>query len=85
MWAFALLNVSTNIASYGLGAFLPTIVASMGFETLTANLLTAPVYLWMAVFNIAVATCADRYRERGWVIVVVLVASAGVLVLYWLL
>ena len=75
-WAFALLNVSTNIASYGIGAFLPDIIREMGYSSLDANLRTAPIYLWTAVFNIIAAVLSDRLRERGWVIVACLAASA---------
>ena len=74
-WAFALLNVSTNIASYGIGAFLPAIIGEMGYTTLEANLRTAPIYLFMAVFNIAACFAADIINERGWVIVACLVGS----------
>jgi len=75
--SFCLLNVSTNIASYGIGAFLPAIVAELGYAQLEANLRTAPVYVFMAVFNIAAATVADRLAERGWVVVGCLAGSAG--------
>lgn len=74
--------MSTNIASYGIGAFLPAIVAELGYAKLEANLRTAPVYVFMAAFNIAAATLADRLAERGWVVVGCLVASAcGMLLL----
>jgi MFS family permease len=75
-WSFALLNVSTNIASYGIGAFLPAIIQEMGYSSLEANLRTAPIYLFMAIFNITVATLSDNYGERGWVIVACLLGSA---------
>ena len=75
--AFCALNVSTNIASYGIGAFLPAIVAELGYAQLEANLRTAPVYLFMAAFNICIAALADRLGERGWVVAGCLAASAG--------
>ena len=76
-WAFALLNVSTNIASYGIGAFLPAIIGEMGYKSLEANLRTAPIYLFMAVFNLCAAAASDRLNERGWVIVGCLLGSAA--------
>lgn len=75
-WAFALLNVSTNIASYGIGAFLPAIIGEMGYKSLEANLRTAPIYLFMAAFNLCAAFASDRLNERGWVIVGCLLGSA---------
>ena len=77
MWSFALLNVIVNIAAYGISAFLPAIIEEMGYSNLEANLRTAPVYLFMAIFNIVVATLSDRYGERGWVIVGCLAASGA--------
>ena len=74
-WSFALLNVSTNVASYGIGAFLPAIIKELGYSSLEANLRTAPIYFFMAFFNIVTCFFADRINERGWVIVVCLLGS----------
>jgi MFS family permease len=52
-------------------------VAELGYEQLEANLRTAPVYVFMAAFNISAATLADRLGERGWVVAGCLAASAG--------
>lgn len=76
-WAFALLNVSTNIASYGIGAFLPAIIQEMGYTSLDANLRTAPIYLFMGTFNILVSIMSYRIKERGWIIVACLLGSAS--------
>ena len=77
LWSFAFLNISTNIASYGIGAFLPAIIEELGYSSLEANLRTAPIYFWMACFNITIAMLSDRWAERGWVIVGCLTGCAA--------
>jgi ACS family tartrate transporter-like MFS transporter len=63
-WCFAGLNVCTNVASYGIGAFLPAILEDMGFESMAATLRTTPVYLWQAVWIVFVTQLADRCHNH---------------------
>eukprot|EP00047_Mylnosiga_fluctuans_P021006 m.99202 g.99202 ORF g.99202 m.99202 type:complete len:486 (-) comp8713_c0_seq2:1786-3243(-) len=68
-WLFALLNICTNIAMYGISAFLPAIIEDMGYSSLEANLHAAPVWFWQAVWLFIMAWVSDRTRERGWIMV----------------
>lgn len=52
-----------DILLYGFSTFLPTILQSMGYNSLMSNVLTVPVYIWAAVVFIAVAFCSDRYSK----------------------
>ncbi|KAK1139228.1 hypothetical protein N8T08_001158 [Aspergillus melleus] len=52
-----------DILLYGFSTFLPTILQSIGYNSLMSNVLTVPVYMWAAIVFIAVAFCADRYSK----------------------
>lgn len=69
-WAHAIIHFSFNYSFSGLSNFLPTIVKSMGFSSVNAQGVTAPVYLAAFLLNILVAWWSDRVRHRGWFICV---------------
>ncbi|KAE8155203.1 major facilitator superfamily domain-containing protein [Aspergillus avenaceus] len=50
-----------DILLYGFSTFLPTILTSIGYNSLMSNVLTVPVYIWAAIVFIAIAFAADRY------------------------
>lgn len=50
--------------------YLPSIIRSAGFETTTANLLTAPSYIVNGIFSILIAWSSDRYGDVGLHIVI---------------
>ncbi|KAA8642835.1 uncharacterized protein ATNIH1004_009588 [Aspergillus tanneri] len=52
-----------DILLYGFSTFLPTILQSLGYNSLMSNVLTVPVYMWAAIVFIIVAFCADRYSK----------------------
>ncbi|OOF96823.1 hypothetical protein ASPCADRAFT_145626 [Aspergillus carbonarius ITEM 5010] len=52
-----------DILLYGFSTFLPTILESLGYNSLMSNVLTVPVYIWAAVVFITVAVCADRWER----------------------
>lgn len=56
-----------DILLYGFSTFLPTILQSIGYNSLMSNVLTVPVYCWAAIVFIAVAVCADRFSKFAWV------------------
>lgn len=62
IWCFALLNVCTNITSYGIGAFLPAIIAEMGYTSIAANLRASPVYFWQGAVTLLGAWLSDKCR-----------------------
>lgn len=43
-----------------------------GFDTIKANLLTAPAYAWSAIVYFTVAYLSDRYQKR-----VIILVPAG--------
>lgn len=59
----AVVQFCQDILLYGFSTFLPTILKSMGYDTLMSNALTVPVYIWATIIFIAVAVCADRFSK----------------------
>ncbi|KAJ4265946.1 hypothetical protein NW762_003919 [Fusarium torreyae] len=54
------LSLSLAVAA----VFLPTIVKDMGYHSVTANLMTAPIYGVTYLTLLVTATLSDRYRVR---------------------
>lgn len=53
-----------DICSFGFSSFLPLIIKSFGYDTVTTQLLTIPVYFWAASAYIAVSWFSDRWNQR---------------------
>ncbi|KAI9323600.1 major facilitator superfamily domain-containing protein [Dichotomocladium elegans] len=50
---------------YSLSMFMPSIIAGMGFSSVTANAMSAPPYAFACAATILVAMHADKHGERG--------------------
>src|SRR3954463_8789233 len=50
---------------YGFSTFLPSILKAMNYDTLQANYLTIPVYMWGAISFLFLAWISDRVSMRG--------------------
>ncbi|KAI5865625.1 high-affinity nicotinic acid transporter [Durotheca rogersii] len=55
----------TTIMLYGYSVFLPTIIRSLGYSGIHAQLLTIPCYFTGAVVYCVVAFFSDKYSRRG--------------------
>ncbi|KAI2619308.1 MFS general substrate transporter [Hypoxylon sp. NC1633] len=53
-----------DICSFGFSTFLPLIIKSFGFDTVTTQLLLIPVFFWAAAAYIAVSYFSDRINRR---------------------
>lgn len=53
-----------DICSFGLSSFMPLIIQSFGFDTVTTQLLTVPVYIWASAAYTSVSWLADRFQVR---------------------
>lgn len=55
-----------DICSFGLSSFLPLIIKSFGYETVTTQLLTIPVFFWASAAYIVVSWMSDRWGYRAY-------------------
>ena len=70
VWAFAWLYMLTTTNSYAIAYFLPIILRDgMGFSVAKAQCLTAPPYVFAAIFMYIQSYFADRWRVRGPIVV----------------
>jgi len=73
----ALMYFSCNVSFSSLPVFLPTILEEMGFESITAQGLSAPPYFLSFLITIGSAWIADRTQQRG-LTIIILSAVGGV-------
>ncbi|KAF3406561.1 hypothetical protein DPV78_000539 [Talaromyces pinophilus] len=67
-----------DICSFGFSTFLPLIIKSFGFDTVTTQLLLIPVYSWAAGIYIGISWFSDKYRRRApFMIPAALVTAVG--------
>ncbi|KAL9096115.1 MAG: hypothetical protein Q9165_001638 [Trypethelium subeluteriae] len=64
-WAFAVIYMGADMPLYAFSLFLPTIITGLGYDGITANLLSVPPYAAAAVLTVAVGWYADRTKQRG--------------------
>ncbi|KAL4260386.1 MFS transporter superfamily protein [Pleurotus pulmonarius] len=66
LWSFSVLFAAVSTTTYAFAYFLPIIlVQGMGYSTLDAQLLTAPPYVFAAVFSFLLAIVSDKIGYRG--------------------
>lgn len=63
-----LIHFMCNYSFAGLSNFLPTIVQGMGYSSINAQGLTAPVYLASFLLCVAAAFVSDRWGQRGFIV-----------------
>lgn len=63
-----LIHFMCNYSFAGLSNFLPTIVNAMGYSSINAQGLTAPIYFTSFLCCVAAALISDKYQKRGFVI-----------------
>lgn len=81
-YVHTLLHFCCNYSFAGLSNFLPTIIASMGYDPVNAQGLSAPTYFASFLLCIVAAVSTDRWGKRGLTITVfALVGMAGYLIL----
>jgi len=78
----ALMYFSCNVSFSSLPVFLPTILEEMGFESITAQGLSAPPYFLSFLITIGSAWIADRTQQRGLTIIILsIVGGVGYIML----
>ncbi|KAJ6446873.1 nicotinic acid plasma membrane transporter [Purpureocillium lavendulum] len=65
-----------DICSLGLSSFLPLIIKSFGYDTITTQLLTVPVFFWASLAYIGVSWLSDRWRRRAFFMMPVCLLTA---------
>ncbi|KAH7074042.1 major facilitator superfamily domain-containing protein [Paraphoma chrysanthemicola] len=84
-WPYLIVCLSGLQSVNGLSTWGATIIKSLGFTSIRANLLSAPAPIIGAFGGVALATYVDRYQRFGYAIIFAAVWTiAGVIALYHL-
>jgi MFS family permease len=67
-YVHAIIHFFCNFSFAAQSNFLPTIVDSMGYDSVTAQGLTAPAYFGAFLLCILAAFVSDRYGSRGFIV-----------------
>ncbi|KAG9253007.1 major facilitator superfamily domain-containing protein [Emericellopsis atlantica] len=54
-----------DICSFGLSSFLPLIIRSFGYDVVTTQLLTIPVFFWASAAYMVVSYMSDKWKQRA--------------------
>ena len=65
LYLFVLIYSGLSLSLAVAAVFLPTIVATLGYHSVTANLMTAPVYATAYCLLLITAWLSDKARMRG--------------------
>ncbi|KAK1774375.1 MFS general substrate transporter [Copromyces sp. CBS 386.78] len=65
MWISGAIQFCQDILLYGFSTFLPSIIQSMGHDSVEAQYLTIPVYITGGLFFMALAFLSDKLCVRG--------------------
>ncbi|POY70887.1 hypothetical protein BMF94_6064 [Rhodotorula taiwanensis] len=65
LWAFGMCFMCSTAASYAFSYFLPVILSGAGYSTKMSLMLSAPPYVFGAVYTAVSAHFSDRYRQRA--------------------
>ncbi|OCH86142.1 MFS general substrate transporter [Obba rivulosa] len=78
MLPLAVMGFFNGATLYGLAYFLPSIVASLGYTTNRAQLMSVPPFAASFVLSVLSGLLGDRYRHRGLsIIIFAIVSTAG--------
>ncbi|OTA99641.1 hypothetical protein M426DRAFT_67387 [Hypoxylon sp. CI-4A] len=73
-----------NVTVQGLSVFMPTLLKDMGWEALTAQYYTVPVYVAASLIAIAIGFVSDKTRMRGiYLALFTFLGIAGFALLRW--
>lgn len=67
-YVHAIIHFCCNFSFAALSNFLPTIIHAMGYDSVTAQGLTAPVYFAAFLLCISAAFFSDKYGCRGYIV-----------------
>ncbi|CAG8958157.1 hypothetical protein HYFRA_00000507 [Hymenoscyphus fraxineus] len=65
-----------DICLFGISSFLPLIIKGFGYDTVTTQLLTIPVFAWASAAYLFVSWLSDRYKRRYFFMVPAVLLSA---------
>ncbi|KAJ7114562.1 major facilitator superfamily transporter [Mycena crocata] len=82
LWAYGLLYMASTMPAYAFSFFLPVILSGGGYTVATSLLLSAPPYVFAAIYTFAIAYASDKLRQRALFIAIsALVCMTGLFIM----
>ncbi|KAK5174610.1 uncharacterized protein LTR77_001691 [Saxophila tyrrhenica] len=75
IWLGVVIDWASSCTIYGMSAFLPSIVANLGYTGNQANLLTIPVYATACILTVVLSWYSDRLKKRSAFVIFLLCAE----------
>lgn len=75
IWLGVVIDWAATCTIYGMSAFLPSIVANLGYSGNEANLLTIPVYATACILTVVLSWYSDRLKKRSLFVIFLLCAE----------
>ncbi|KAI9639673.1 major facilitator superfamily transporter [Dioszegia hungarica] len=64
LWINCFAQFGSNVLSFGFSTFLPNIIRAFGFDVVTTQVLTVPIYFWAAAVYITASIISDKIGRR---------------------
>ncbi|KAF9586550.1 hypothetical protein BGW38_002307 [Lunasporangiospora selenospora] len=65
VYFFMAIGLLHHVSFAALGLFIPSIVRGFGYDAVTTQIMTVPIYAIACLFTLTAAFSADRNKERG--------------------
>lgn len=69
VWYMVILSLGCTVPIYSFSYFLPTIITTLGWTASTAQLMSAPPYIWACICTIVVSYYSDKFKNRCFFII----------------
>ncbi|KAF8939303.1 major facilitator superfamily domain-containing protein [Dissophora ornata] len=66
LYGHMIIGLLHSVAFASLGLFVPSITLGFGFDRITTQIMTAPIYVFACLFTILLAVSSDRFSDRGY-------------------
>lgn len=70
IWYMVILSFGCTVPIYSFSYFLPTIVKTLGWTASTAQLMSAPPYIWACLCTLVCSYLSDKFKNR-WIFITV--------------
>lgn len=64
VWYMVLISLGSTVPIYSFSYFLPSIILGLGWTASTAQLMSAPPYIWACVVTIVASYLSDKVKSR---------------------
>jgi MFS family permease len=64
IWISSVLQFLGDVLSFGVSTFMPTLVKSLGFDSVLTQLLVVPIFFWAVAVFVGMSIWSDKLQKR---------------------